>query len=177
MLWRVRDRAGAQPGILTRLDKDTSGLVVDGADAGRARAMQRDRPRAASTRSTSRSCRARLSPPRGTHRAAARRDPADRRRVVVTDAGAPSETRYEVIASARTNGRSLVRCELVTGRTHQIRVHLASRGWPIVGDALYGVSRRRRSRARRFMPGASLRIRSRGTPIDARSADPADMRS
>jgi 23S rRNA pseudouridine1911/1915/1917 synthase len=67
------------------------------------------------------------------------RDSADRRRVVVTETGAPSETRYEVIASLR-NGLSLVRCELVTGRTHQIRVHLTSAGWPIVGDPLYGVT-------------------------------------
>jgi hypothetical protein len=40
----------------------------------------------------------------------------------------------------RHRGVSLVRCQLVTGRTHQIRVHLASRGWPILGDAVYGAA-------------------------------------
>ena len=63
-------------------------------------------------------------------------DPNDRRRVIACDDGRPSETRYEVVA--RGGGMSVVRCDLVTGRTHQIRVHLASSGWPIVGDALYG---------------------------------------
>ena len=67
------------------------------------------------------------------------RDPGDRRRVVVTPGGAPSETRYEVTRSL-PGDLSLVRCELVTGRTHQIRVHLSSRGWPILGDRLYGGS-------------------------------------
>jgi 23S rRNA pseudouridine1911/1915/1917 synthase len=65
------------------------------------------------------------------------RDPDDRRRVVVTPGGAPSETRYEVIRPL-ADDLSLVRCELVTGRTHQIRVHLSARGWPILGDRLYG---------------------------------------
>jgi 23S rRNA-/tRNA-specific pseudouridylate synthase len=64
------------------------------------------------------------------------RDPHDRRRVVPAADGAPSETRYEVF-SASPHG-ALVRCELVTGRTHQIRVHLSTRGWPIVGDRVYG---------------------------------------
>jgi 23S rRNA pseudouridine1911/1915/1917 synthase len=47
---------------------------------------------------------------------------------------------------AEHEGLSLVRCQLVTGRTHQIRVHLASRGWPILGDAVYGTSDERITR-------------------------------
>ena len=52
--------------------------------------------------------------------------------------GAPSETRYEVLSTSPHG--ALVRCELVTGRTHQIRVHLSARGWPIVGDRVYGTA-------------------------------------
>jgi 23S rRNA pseudouridine1911/1915/1917 synthase len=65
-------------------------------------------------------------------------DPADRRRRVVRPDGAPSVTQFERLAHSRALGRSLLRCRLVTGRRHQIRVHLAARGWPIVGDAVYG---------------------------------------
>jgi 23S rRNA pseudouridine1911/1915/1917 synthase len=64
------------------------------------------------------------------------RSPLDRRRVVVDTAGRRSRTTYTVVSSA--DGMALVRCEPVTGRTHQIRVHMASRGWPILGDAVYG---------------------------------------
>jgi 23S rRNA pseudouridine1911/1915/1917 synthase len=64
------------------------------------------------------------------------RDPGDRRRVVAsTTTGAASLTRFERIA--QTSAFSLLRCRLVTGRMHQIRVHLAARGWPIVGDPKY----------------------------------------
>ena len=54
----------------------------------------------------------------------------------MTPGGAYSETRYELLQSRPP--LALVRCELVTGRTHQIRVHLAARGWPIIGDRVYG---------------------------------------
>ena len=70
-------------------------------------------------------------------------DPADRRRMIASENGAPSLTLFERIAEARVPraGLALVRCRLVTGRTHQIRVHLAARGWPIVGDPVYGEPR------------------------------------
>jgi 23S rRNA pseudouridine1911/1915/1917 synthase len=138
VLWRVRDRADAQPGILTRLDKDTSGLVVMALTPEVHSAMQRDQAARRIDKSYLAIVQGTPEPPRGTIALPLGRDLADRRRVVVTDTGAPSETRYEVMATLHGN-TSLVRCELVTGRTHQIRVHLSSRGWPILGDASYGV--------------------------------------
>ena len=73
-----------------------------------------------------------------------RRDPGDRRRVVASeDLGAPSLTRFVRLARvpALAAGLSALRCRLVTGRTHQIRVHLSARGWPLVGDPTYGEPR------------------------------------
>ncbi len=137
LLWRIRDRVDARPGILTRLDKDTSGIVVVALNADVHAAMQRD----GAARRIQKEYLAIVSgvprPSSGTIREPLARDPADRRRVVVTEGGAESETRYDVIDSS--DGLSVVRCELVTGRTHQIRVHLQSRGWPILGDRAYGV--------------------------------------
>ncbi len=160
VLWRMRDRPGASPGILTRLDKDTSGLVVIALTREAHAIMQRDaaagrvkKEYLAVVAGAPRPREGRIIHPLG-------RDPADRRRVIVTPGGAASETRYAVLsprphdvdaagdASDLERGGqpsdrppfSVVRCELVTGRTHQIRVHLAASGWPIVGDRVYGTA-------------------------------------
>jgi 23S rRNA pseudouridine1911/1915/1917 synthase len=136
VLWRMRDRADVRPGILTRLDKDTSGLVLIALTAGVHATMQRDagaglvkKEYVALVQGTPRPREGRIVLPLG-------RDPADRRRVIATADGAPSETRYT--ADEPKDGRTRVVCELVTGRTHQIRVHLATQGWPVVGDRTYG---------------------------------------
>jgi 23S rRNA pseudouridine1911/1915/1917 synthase len=137
VLWRMRNRAGAQPGILTRLDKDTSGLVVMALAPDVHAVMQRDLIAGRVRKEYLVVVEGEPVPANGRIVLPLGRDLADRRRVVVTDAGAPSETHYELLRSL-PNGLSLLLCELVTGRTHQIRVHLASRGWPIVGDVVYG---------------------------------------
>ncbi len=69
------------------------------------------------------------------------RDRHDARRMRADKAGKPSATRVRLLAmtGARAKRLSLVECMLLTGRKHQIRVHLASQGFPIAGDALYGV--------------------------------------
>ena len=72
------------------------------------------------------------------------RSPANRKKMaVVNKGGKPSLTRYRVLAPVGT-AASLVECRLATGRTHQIRVHMASLGHPIVGDSVYGGGARRR---------------------------------
>ena len=137
--------AGSKPGLLGRLDKHTSGVVLI-TKSGRVHAALQ---RAADARRVDKDYLAvvwgKPSPARATIDLALDRDPWDRRRITVTDRGGqPSVTRYERIATAMCGDKpsglsfSLVRLRLITGRTHQIRVHLAAKGWPIVGDSVYG---------------------------------------
>ena len=123
-------------GIVHRLDKDTSGLMVVGKTLVAVTALVR----AIAARSVHRQYLA------ITHGALALRhveidapvgrDPQSRIRMAVTPAGKPARTDVDLVA--RTAEFSAVRCTLHTGRTHQIRVHLASRRHPLVGDATYG---------------------------------------
>ena len=136
VLWHVRNRAGAQPGIVSRLDKGTSGVLLVALAPGVHAGLQREAAAGRMRKEYLAVVRGVPDPPGGEIKLALGRDPGDRRRVTVQAHGSHSLTRYEVLASG--GGRSLVRCELATGRTHQIRVHLAARGWPILGDAVYG---------------------------------------
>jgi 23S rRNA pseudouridine1911/1915/1917 synthase len=174
VLWRLRDRADAQPGILTRLDKDTSGLVVIGLTPTVHAAMQR-------TMAAGRIAKVYLAIVAGTPQPASgrivlplARSADDRRVVVVTPGGAHSETRYEAIAQA--GDLSLVRCELVTGRTHQIRVHLAAQGWPVLGDGVYGTADPLIARQALHAWRVSLPHPVSGAPLDLTARVPDDMR-
>ena len=138
VLGRVRTRPGARPGILTRLDKGTSGIVIVALSADVHATMQRDAAAGAISKEYLAIVNGSPSPRRGIVRAPLGRDPDDRRRMMVAAGGADSVTRYDVVAQHQRV--SLVRCQLVTGRTHQIRVHLASRGWPVLGDVVYGTA-------------------------------------
>ena len=136
VLCHLGDRSGVSPRIITRLDKDTSGLVLVALTPEAHARIQKDAHAGRVTKEYLAIVRGIPDPPRGTIALPLARSPDDRRRVIVTPAGQASETRYEVLTSR--DGRSLVRCELVTGRTHQIRVHLMAAGWPVVGDPTYG---------------------------------------
>jgi len=121
--------------VVGRLDKLTSGIVVVAKRPAVHAALQRTWPEAEKDYlAVVRGCpdaHGRIALPIGT-------DPADRRRRMVTPLGAASVTDFERLEYDAATDRSVVRCRLLTGRRHQIRVHLASRGWPIVGDAVYG---------------------------------------
>ena len=129
--------AGSTPALLGRLDKLTSGLIIVTKRTQIYSALQRAMAARRIDKDYLAIVRGKPSPPRGTIDLALDRDPWDRRRITVTDRGGqPSVTRYERLSTSR--GFSIVRCRLITGRMHQIRVHLSAKGWPIVGDATYG---------------------------------------
>jgi 23S rRNA pseudouridine1911/1915/1917 synthase len=122
--------------LVGRLDKLTSGIVVVAKSAVLHAAMQKAWPDAEKEYlAVVHGC---VAPVRGEIDLPLGTDPADRRRRIVRADGASCLTRYARLEYDSTSDRSLVQCRLATGRTHQIRVHLAARGWPIVGDAVYG---------------------------------------
>jgi 23S rRNA pseudouridine1911/1915/1917 synthase len=145
LLWHARGwPATARPSLVGRLDKLTSGLVVVAKTAAIHAALQRSMTSPDSEKAYLAVVYGRVNRARGEIDLRLGKDRGDRRRVVASaDVGAPSLTRFERLArvSAPRAGLSLLRCRLVTGRTHQIRVHLAARGWPIVGDPVYGEPR------------------------------------
>lgn len=135
--------AGSRPSLLGRLDKFTSGVVVVAKRPAVHAALQRAMDARRIDKDYAAIVWGRPSPMRGTIDLALDRDPWDRRRITVTDRGGqPSVTKYERLSVSLDNAFALVRCRLITGRTHQIRVHLSARKWPIVGDQVYGRKRK-----------------------------------
>jgi 23S rRNA pseudouridine1911/1915/1917 synthase len=136
--------AQGRPSIVGRLDKDTSGVVLVAKSAAIHAALQREMSTTSAEKEYLAVVYGRVNVARGTIDLRLAKDASDRRRVVASpDVGASSVTRFERLSrvAAPRAGLSLLRCRLVTGRTHQIRVHLAARGWPIVGDRTYGEPR------------------------------------
>jgi 23S rRNA pseudouridine1911/1915/1917 synthase len=125
-----------RPGIVHRLDKGTSGLIV----VARTDASHRALSSQLSDRTLSRSylaiVRGLVKDEAGELEGPIGRHPKDRKRMAIVSGGRFARTRYAVVG--RRRGHTLVRCELDTGRTHQIRVHLAALGYPVAGDAEYG---------------------------------------
>ena len=136
-----------RPGIVHRLDKDTSGLMV----AAKTDAAHSALAAQFAAHTVERAYRALVwgipHPPQGTIEGNIGRSPRNRKKMsVVKRGGKTALTRYRVVE--RYGGlASLVECRLTTGRTHQIRVHLASRGHPVIGDPVYGRANAERKQA------------------------------
>lgn len=165
-----------RPGIVHRLDKDTSGLLVaaktdaaHGELARRFAAHDIERAYLAAVRGVPTPAAGVIDAPIGRH-------PRHRRKMAALARGRAARTRYAV--EAARGGCALVRCVLETGRTHQIRVHLAHRGWPVVGDPLYGGASRSARIARQALHACVLGFAHplTGAPLRFESALPPDIR-
>jgi len=167
-------------GIVHRLDKETSGLLL----VAKTDRAHRVLGAAMAARQISRRyavlCWGHLVQERVFVERPIARDPRDRKRMAVVETGKPAKT--ALVRLARFDVGDLLRAHLFTGRTHQIRVHLASIGHPVVGDDTYGGGGGRRlvglPPKRHFLHAAWLLFKHpvTGAEIDLRSPLPADLR-
>jgi len=180
-----------RPGIVHRLDKDTSGIMV----AAKTELAHTRLSAAFASRDIERAylalCWGVPNPTSGAITGDIGRDPRDRKRMaVVTRNGKSALTNYEIIRNFGL-AAALLTCRLATGRTHQIRVHLATAGHPLIGDPVY--LRRRPAAAKLLAPDLQSRALDfprqalhaeilgfshpiTGAPLSFRTAPPADFR-
>lgn len=143
-------------GIVHRLDKETSGLMVIAKTAvAREKLMAQfqnrtvDKEYVALLERVPKTQTGRIEAPIG-------RDPKQRKRMAVLRDGKPAITEFSVMQEGFKEGQALVRFKLLTGRTHQIRVHAAFIGAPVVGDRVYGFQRQRLRLKRLFLHAVRL---------------------
>jgi 23S rRNA pseudouridine1911/1915/1917 synthase len=139
LLHHCRDLSGiggvARPGIVHRLDKDTTGLMVVAKTDRAHQALALDFRWRKVDKTYLAVCYGEPADDEGVVDAAIDRHPRQRQQMAVVADGRPARTLYRVVE--RWHGASLLHCRLVTGRTHQIRVHMAHVGHALVGDPLY----------------------------------------
>ncbi len=129
-----------RPGIVHRIDKDTSGLIIAAKNDFAHLALSAQLADRSLSRVYEAVARGEFREEAGTVDAPIGRHPTERKRMAVTERGSrPAVTHWEVLV--RYRGWTHIRCRLETGRTHQIRVHMAYIGHPLLGDMVYGAKK------------------------------------
>ena len=160
LLWHCGDSLSGvggekRPGIVHRIDKDTSGLILAAKSDFAHRALSAQLKEHSMFRVYEAVVYGGMRADSGTVDAPIGRHPTDRKRMAVTQKNSrPAVTHYEVLA--RYRGYTHLRCRLETGRTHQIRVHMAHIGHPVAGDPVYAG---RRAEKDAFLGGQCLHAR------------------
>ena len=146
-----------RPGIVHRIDKDTTGLLVVAKNDAAHRSLSEQIAVHSAYRRYMAIC---VGSPRedaGTVDAPIGRHPVDRKRMAIVRDGRAREAITHWTVKERFHGMSLIECKLETGRTHQIRVHMASIGHPVLGDEIYGGDKCRAAREHaKFISGQAL---------------------
>jgi 23S rRNA pseudouridine1911/1915/1917 synthase len=169
-LARVGDPS--RPGIVHRLDRDTSGLMVVARSARAYDSLVEQLSQRRVTRRYDALAWGWLGSRRGTIDAPIGRSESRRTRMAVRESGRAARTGYDVRRTFTTPRCTLLACTLETGRTHQIRVHLAAIGHPVVGDGSYGGRRDPIALARPFLHAAYLGFAHPATGADAAFDEP-----
>ena len=165
-----------RPGIVHRLDRDTSGLLLVALNRATQAALQAQFKARTVDKTYQALVYGHLSPPEALIDAPLARDPRQRQRMaVVREGGRAALTRYR--ATEYLKAATLAEIILLTGRTHQIRVHMASIGYPVVGDRVYGPRRRSIPAPRQMLHAWRLSFDhpSRGERLTCVAELPADM--
>lgn len=178
----AKTEEGRRPGIVHRLDRDTSGLIVVARHEAAKGVLQRQfRARQVEKRYVA-LLHGRLSEPSGSIHAPIARDPRHRQRMAVVVGGREAMTDYATqsylfLPQGSRERFTLVEARPVTGRTHQIRVHFAHVGHPVVSDATYGQRKSRLACPRQFLHACRLAFRrpSDGEWVDLESPLPDDL--
>ena len=162
-----------RPGIVHRLDRDTSGVMVVAKNTrAQARLIEQFKARSVA-KAYLVLVKGKLTPESGVIEAPIGRDPRDRKRMAVVTKGREARTEYRVIKYI--GGYTLLEVKPETGRTHQIRVHLAAIGYPVVGDKVYGVKSPFLSRQFIHASRLGFRLPSTGKYMEFKSELPPDL--
>jgi 23S rRNA pseudouridine1911/1915/1917 synthase len=179
----LAEAGSARPGIVHRLDRDTSGLILVAKNEKVQRALQRQFKNRQVHKAYLALLVGHLQPAWGRIEAAIGRDPRHRQRMAVQAGGREAVTEYHIRERfAQRIGPvagdyTLVEAEPITGRTHQVRVHFASIGYPIAGDPVYGHRHKGLPLGRQFLHAYRLEFSHpvTGQPLKFKSPFPADL--